>query len=120
MPLSLSLDLAMAPLAVGLHAIATSRWASCTRQVYGVSLAVCIILLGMALAHLLGDRTPITLTLPIGLPWLGAHFRLDALSAFPDRGQSRRRGGQLVRRATVSTSRRPNGCCRSTRPFWPA
>ncbi|MEZ5600633.1 MAG: hydrogenase 4 subunit B [Candidatus Competibacteraceae bacterium] len=82
MPLSLSLGLAMALLAVGLHAIAASRRASCTRQVYGVSLAVCIILLGMALAHLLGGRTPITLTLPIGLPWLGAHFRLDALSAF--------------------------------------
>ena len=25
---------------------------------------------------------PPTLTLPLGLPWLGAHFRLDALAAF--------------------------------------
>ncbi len=32
---------------------------------------------------LLGDTANATdLTLPIGLPWLGAHFRLDALAAF--------------------------------------
>ena len=34
------------------------------------------------LAHLLGAAAPSSLTLPLGLPWLGAHFRLDALSAF--------------------------------------
>ena len=35
-----------------------------------------------ALAHLLGAAAPFGLTLPLGVPWLGAHFRLDALSAF--------------------------------------
>ena len=34
------------------------------------------------LAHLLGATAPVSLTLPLGVPWLGAHFRLDALSAF--------------------------------------
>jgi hydrogenase-4 component B len=81
MPLSLSLGLTMALLAVGLHAIVTSRRAGCTRRVYGVSLAVCSILLGMALAHLLCRRANHA-DLALGLPWLGAHFRLDALSAF--------------------------------------
>ena len=27
-------------------------------------------------------QTPSAVTLPVGLPWLGAHFRIDALSAF--------------------------------------
>ncbi len=82
MPLSLLLGLVMALLAVGFYAITASRRASCTRQVYGASLVVCGVLLGMALTHLLSASAPTTLTLPLGLPWLGAHFRLDALSAF--------------------------------------
>ena len=37
----------------------------------------------IALIHLLDPAHPtITTTLPIGLPWLGAHFRIDALAAF--------------------------------------
>ena len=39
-------------------------------------------LLAAAVAALAGRGAPTRLTLPIGLPWLGAHFRLDALSAF--------------------------------------
>src|SRR5262249_26558605 len=38
--------------------------------------------LAAALMHLLVARVPETQTLPVGLPWLGAHLRLDALSAF--------------------------------------
>ena len=39
--------------------------------------------LGCGLAGLLAGATPVpTITLPLGLPWIGAHFRLDALSAF--------------------------------------
>ena len=33
-------------------------------------------------SHLVGAAAPFGLTLPLGVPWLGAHFRLDALSAF--------------------------------------
>ena len=37
----------------------------------------------IAAASLLGGGALLgTLTLPVGLPWLGAHFRLDALAAF--------------------------------------
>ena len=32
--------------------------------------------------QLLGQGSTESQTLPIGLPWLGAHFRLDALAAF--------------------------------------
>jgi hydrogenase-4 component B len=48
---------------------------------YGLCCAVSLVLLVAAAAHLFG-RTPNTMALPLGLPWLGAHFRLDALSAF--------------------------------------
>jgi hydrogenase-4 component B len=48
---------------------------------YGLCCAVSLVLLVAAVAHLFG-RTPNTMALPLGLPWLGAHFRLDALSAF--------------------------------------
>ena len=50
--------------------------------VYGASLIVSGAGLVAALAQLLGQGPTEVLTLPIGLPWLGAHFRLDALSAF--------------------------------------
>ena len=50
--------------------------------VYGTVLAACSIAFAAALAHLSSGAAPLTLTLPLGIPWLGAHFRLDALSAF--------------------------------------
>ena len=51
--------------------------------VYGLSFAICAVGLVAALARLLGDpTTATTVVLPLGLPWLGAHFRVDALSAF--------------------------------------
>jgi formate hydrogenlyase subunit 3/multisubunit Na+/H+ antiporter MnhD subunit len=49
---------------------------------YSGALAVSLVLCGAALVHLLTAAAPSTLTLPIGLPWLGAHFRIDALSSF--------------------------------------
>ena len=36
----------------------------------------------MALAHLVSGGAPTGVVLPLGLPWIGAHFRLDALAAF--------------------------------------
>src|SRR3990170_8141742 len=50
--------------------------------VYGASLIVSAVGLTAALVQLLGPGPDEILTLPVGLPWLGAHFRLDALSAF--------------------------------------
>jgi formate hydrogenlyase subunit 3/multisubunit Na+/H+ antiporter MnhD subunit len=82
MSLPLLLGLPIVLLAVGVYAITVARRPDGSRFVYGSTLAVCIILLALALAHLLTALAPATLTLPLGLPWLGAHFRLDALSAF--------------------------------------
>jgi len=50
--------------------------------VYAIALTVSLIALGTAVWALLND-TALTQTehLPIGLPWLGAHFRLDPLAA---------------------------------------
>jgi formate hydrogenlyase subunit 3/multisubunit Na+/H+ antiporter MnhD subunit len=51
------------------------------RAVYGICLGVCLVLLAVAAGHLL-FWPPVSVQLPIGLPWIGAHFRLDALAAF--------------------------------------
>ena len=52
--------------------------------VYGICLAVCLGLAGASLAFLLGGvhSGVQTVSLPIGLPWVGAHFDLDLLAAF--------------------------------------
>src|SRR3954469_22731442 len=53
------------------------------RAVYGICLVASAALLVIAVLALLGiARTPSTAILPLGIPWLGARFRLDALSAF--------------------------------------
>jgi len=48
---------------------------------YGASLALALVLAAAAAASLFGHHDS-AITLPLGLPWLGAHFRIDALSAF--------------------------------------
>jgi hydrogenase-4 component B len=68
--------LALAPIAVVLSA---SRRAGGT--VYGASLLVTLMLGVIGLMCLL-ERISVGAVLPLGLPWLGAHFRIDALSAF--------------------------------------
>src|SRR5579863_38496 len=69
--------LALAPLAVAL-----ARSTAATQFVYGVSVVASAISLVAALMHLLGAAAHETIVLPVGVPWLGAHLRLDALSAF--------------------------------------
>src|SRR5215831_201447 len=50
---------------------------------YGGCLIASLALFSIALLALLGiSERPSTTSLPLGIPWLGAHFRLDALSAF--------------------------------------
>lgn len=54
-----------------------------TRLIYGLTLGISAAVL-MVLASRIADNpvTPSTVVLPLGLPWIGAHFRLDALSTF--------------------------------------
>jgi hydrogenase-4 component B len=67
-------------LASSVIAIPIARRRSGGIFVYGAALAISLVGLIAALAYFLGREAPETLVLPIGLPWLGAHFRLDALS----------------------------------------
>jgi hydrogenase-4 component B len=51
--------------------------------VYGLCLLASLAALAAALAQLMGGTAaPPSVTLPLGLPWLGAHFRMDMLAAF--------------------------------------
>jgi hydrogenase-4 component B len=69
---------ALAPLPIALRA--SHR---VTDMLYGASLIITLVLCTIALLALLGyDGAASGTALPLGLPWLGAHFRLDALSAF--------------------------------------
>jgi formate hydrogenlyase subunit 3/multisubunit Na+/H+ antiporter MnhD subunit len=52
-----------------------------TTIVYSATLIVSLILCLVALTSL-GQAQPSGIVLPLGLPWLGAHFRIDTLSAF--------------------------------------
>jgi formate hydrogenlyase subunit 3/multisubunit Na+/H+ antiporter MnhD subunit len=53
------------------------------RVVYGASFATSSVALLAALVHLVAEGGEASvLILPLGLPWLGAHFRMDALAAF--------------------------------------
>ena len=51
--------------------------------VYGACLGVSAIACAAALGKLITDPASASIaTLPLGLPWIGAHFRIDTLSAF--------------------------------------
>ncbi|HEV2098565.1 MAG TPA: hydrogenase 4 subunit B, partial [Stellaceae bacterium] len=63
-------------------ALAVGHGAAASRLVYGASLAASLASLAASLAYLLAAAPPEIVVLPLGIPWLGAHFRLDALSAF--------------------------------------
>jgi len=69
-------------LGLAVLAIVLSRSKMSTDIIYGATLLASAIGLIGSLRFLLGDTPTSDLTLPIGLPWLGAHFRLDALAAF--------------------------------------
>ncbi len=68
-------------IATGAISIVFARQPGLFRVTYGLSLAAGGVALVSAATQLLGGGVS-ALTLPIGLPWLGAHFRVDALSAF--------------------------------------
>jgi formate hydrogenlyase subunit 3/multisubunit Na+/H+ antiporter MnhD subunit len=70
-------------LGTSVAAVAMARRRVSTPLVYGLALGATTIALGIAVSSLLaGGARANALSLPVGLPWLGAHFRLDALAAF--------------------------------------
>jgi len=68
--------LALAPVAVAL-----SRSSLASTVIYGASLVVTIALGVIGLKSLFAPAAS-TAGLPLGVPWTGAHFRIDALAAF--------------------------------------
>ena len=73
--------LALAPIAVVLVASPRVSNIISNNIIYGASLLVTLALGGIGLKSLFVQAAS-TATLPLGLPWLGAHFRIDALAAF--------------------------------------
>ena len=79
MALEALLGCTAALLAIGALALALQRHTF----IYGLSLGATSVAFVTALSSLLSPASlGATLALPVGLPWLGAHFRLDALAAF--------------------------------------
>jgi len=69
--------IAFAPIAVAL-----ARSTRGSAIVYGACLILTLTLSVLALLRLFDHAEAPAVVLPLGLPWLGAHFHIDALSAF--------------------------------------
>jgi formate hydrogenlyase subunit 3/multisubunit Na+/H+ antiporter MnhD subunit len=70
-------------LVLAAFAVVRPRAPAMTAIVYGLAVVVSLALLVSALTRLIGGPSAgDAASLPIGLPWIGAHFRLDGLSAF--------------------------------------
>jgi hydrogenase-4 component B len=83
MPIVVALCCALLLLVVAGGAIAVGRSPGVTRTVYAACLVVSAVACAAALVRLAdGAAGGTALTLPLGLPWTGAHFRLDRLGAF--------------------------------------
>ncbi|MGZ8348893.1 MAG: hydrogenase 4 subunit B [Allosphingosinicella sp.] len=69
-------------LALSIAAIPLARRPAGSTILYGSALALSMLLLGGAITHLVSGADPVWIRSPLGLPWIGSRFRLDALSAF--------------------------------------
>lgn len=82
-PVALQMTCVAVLLGIAVLAIVLSGTRSATAIIYSVTLAVSLVALFGSLRWLVGGALGDSgLTLPIGLPWLGAHFRIDALASF--------------------------------------
>jgi hydrogenase-4 component B len=79
--LTITLSCAATLLVLAVAALFIAR-SLATTLVYGLCVAAVLISLFAALDHMLGAAAPESVVLPLGIPWLGAHFRIDPLSAF--------------------------------------
>ncbi len=69
-------------LAIGMAAIVLARSSLATPFVYGAACAASTVALIVALGRVIAMPAEVSATvLPLGLPWLGAHFRIDAISS---------------------------------------
>jgi len=63
-------------------ALAAAGAKAATALVYTACLAASAVIAAAALSGLVADAASSEITLPLGLPWIGAHFRADALASF--------------------------------------
>ena len=61
--------------------IVASRQRSMTPALYAATLLISVVAAAVALTQLLGGGDVPATILPLGLPWIGARFRLDGLAA---------------------------------------
>ena len=80
MPLTVALLSIAALLGAAGLAIALARSVEATRIIYGLCFGFSLILFVAAVVP--RSAAALTAALPLGLPWIGAHFRMDVLSAF--------------------------------------
>src|SRR5688572_8992303 len=81
MAAALILACVAALLATGVAAVVLARSKLATPLVYGAACAVSTVALVIALRQVVAaPAESAAVILPLGLPWLGAHFRIDALS----------------------------------------
>lgn len=70
-------------LALAILAVLLGRSRAASFIIYGACLLISLAAFSAALRHLIASPNVASIvTLPLGLPWIGAHFRVDALSAF--------------------------------------
>jgi hydrogenase-4 component B len=81
MPLAAALWGIAALLGTALLAVLVCRSRAGGPAIYAACLAVSLVILGIAVVQLISGGSTATLRLPIGLPWVGANLRLDALAA---------------------------------------
>ena len=80
MPLTVALLSIAALLGAAGLAVALARSVEATRIIYGLCFGFSLILFVAAVVP--RSAAALTAALPLGLPWIGAHFRMDVLSAF--------------------------------------
>lgn len=80
---ALQMSCVAAFLALAVVAIVLSRAREASVVIYGIAIVIsAVATVGSASWLLRGGPETSTVILPIGLPWLGAHFRLDNLASF--------------------------------------
>jgi hydrogenase-4 component B len=81
MPLAAALWGGAALLGIAVLAVPACRSRYAGLATYIACLVACLLILAAALIQLISHGPAPALRLPVGLPWVGANFRLDALSA---------------------------------------
>lgn len=82
MAMSIALGCSGALLGLAVLVVASGFRGPVATVTYACTLALSTAIGATATVFLLGSAAPLSAKLPLGLPWIGAHFRIDALTAF--------------------------------------